>query len=627
MNMPLSVRTIAYAWQWISLRGIGGSLPESQQRRVIIVNRISVVAALAIFPFIFPAINPTSDGPGWVELGCFGGFLLVPVVNHGHNIRLGKFLLLLTINAKVFFSGSLRGFYGGEQLYLIPLAMGLLLLYDLRRERDFWWGMALTVTNLGLLEWTGYQWLQGVPLTAAQSQEIFYVNFWVTLVCTFLLGYYYFLLAERQFQQLEAGSVRLLRLNEKLQAREGSLSEHVAQLQAANQALRQQEADLREAQLQAERSASAKSAFLSLMSHELRTPMNAVMGMSAILAETPLDSDQRDYVETVRHSSQILLGMINNVLEYSQLDRGQENWQPKPLHLLPFIEQVTQPFVRRAQAKGLTLTLERAPELPAALEADPVHLAEMLRQLLDNALKFSPAGTISLRVTATPGSGEEPWAWCFTVADEGLGFDPARRQVLEEPFALQPDDTHRSQMGLGLGLAICQQLAHLGGGFLEIDSQPGQGTRASLHLPLPVPDSSPDVMDDAFNLLPKDLRLLVVEDNRINLKVVLRMLKRIGYEADIAENGQLGVEAVARRAYDLILMDIQMPVMDGFTATREILRQYGDREDRPRIVALTANTSPEDRRKAEEAGMDDFLGKPVTTEELHETLRRWCARL
>ncbi|RMG65398.1 MAG: response regulator [Bacteroidetes bacterium] len=613
-------------WQWLSSRGLHPQLAEEQERRVIIVNRISFVAGLAIFPFIFPAINPTNDGIGWVELSCFGGFWLVPVVNHYGHIRLGKFLLLLTLNVKIFFSGSLRGYYGGEQMFIIPLAIGLLLLYDMRRERDFWLGVVLTLANLLLLEVTNYQWLQADPLDMVANREIFQVNFLVSLLCSFLLGYYYFQLTEKQFGLLSQGSVRLAQLNQVLQHREKSLQEHVDELERANQALLEREVELREAQARAEQSAQAKSAFLTVVSHELRTPMNAVVGMSAALSDTELDLNQRDYLETLQESSHALLGMINNMLEFTQLDHGREQWQAEAFSLMPFLEQLTTPLAQMARRKGLHLLLEIAPDTPTELVADPAHLRQMLFQLLDNAVKFCSAGTtIHLSVRAIPQGEGRPWRWHFVVSDNGPGFDLSQRQQFSEPFSLQIDDTHRAQIGLGLGLTICKRLTELAGGTLDLTSTVGQGTTAHITLFLDVPVQEPTVMNGPTSLLPDTLRLLVVEDNQINLKVVLRMLKRIGLEADTAENGELGVKAVLEQPYDLILMDLQMPVMDGLTATREIRAWYGDREDQPRIVALTANTSAEDRRKAQEAGMDDFLGKPVTTEQLQETLRRWCA--
>jgi signal transduction histidine kinase/CheY-like chemotaxis protein/HPt (histidine-containing phosphotransfer) domain-containing protein len=394
---------------------------------------------------------------------------------------------------------------------------------------------------------------------------------------------------------------------------------------AVHVAIVRQSHDLRQQRDRAEEASHSKSEFLANMSHEIRTPLNAVLGMMSLLRETPLSATQQEYVATARSSGAALLTVINDILDLSKIEAGRLEIESAPFVLRECLDAAMGMLSPKAQSKGLAFTCRVAEGVPAAIESDPARLRQILVNLLDNALKFTPRGEVRLEVEAGP-ERDGLRELRFAVRDTGIGIPADRRERLFKPFSQGDSSMSRLYGGTGLGLVISQRLAERLGGRMWVESEPNLGSAFFFTLrgrPAPgVPVRPPS---GAFNLaelaarLP--LRILLAEDNSINQRVGLLLLERIGYMADVAGNGIEALEALRRQPYDLILMDVQMPVMDGLEATRRIRADFpADRQ--PRIVALTANVLREQREACLAAGMDDFVQKPVTFEDLQEALCR-----
>ncbi len=421
-------------------------------------------------------------------------------------------------------------------------------------------------------------------------------------------------------------------LEERVGERTQQLSEANDQLQRQVAERRQIEAELAEARDAAVRSARMKSQFLANMSHEIRTPMNGVIGMTALLMETPLNEEQRDCVETIRQSGDGLLTIINDILDFSKIEAGRLAFEEADFELAGAVRGVMELLNESARGKALDLNSLVLEGVPDRLRGDVGRLRQVLLNLLSNAVKFTPAGgRVLLRVTREEQT-EQDVTLLFQIIDTGDGLSEDVQRTLFQPFMQADGSMTRRYGGTGLGLAISKQLVGLMNGEIGVESAPGEGSTFwfTVRLALAANPAPAPVPTGAIAKAPAPrfpgVHLLVAEDNAVSLKVLLRQLDKLGCTADQASNGQEAVAAFSRARYDLVLMDCQMPEMDGFEATRAMRKAQKNLPGggHTAIIALTANALSGDRDKCLAAGMDDYLAKPIKAEDLIAMLKKWA---
>ncbi len=405
----------------------------------------------------------------------------------------------------------------------------------------------------------------------------------------------------------------------------------VRQLRAREErgaALERLAARLQEARRDAEAASHTKSAFLANMSHELRTPFQGVLGMIALAEDGPLNDQQAEQLRTARESARHLLALLNDVLDLSTLENGQLKLSPTPTALHTLIADVEALMDGPARTKGIELRVRRDGDVPAHVLADPVRLKQILFNLVGNAIKFTDTGSVLLETHV-----EDDLAWqaalCFTVTDTGVGMDAATVGKLFQRFTQGDDSSSRRFGGTGLGLEISRNLARTMGGDIDVTSTPGHGSSFRLRLPLvrcaPAAEDEGDLATDPAALDTPPLRVLVAEDHPVNRQFLQSLLTRLGHDVTLRENGKLALDTAAQADFDVVLMDLHMPLMDGLTATRAIRALPAPRGGVP-IVALTADAFAETRQRASVAGINDFLAKPVQPTDLQRALARLFGR-
>lgn len=382
--------------------------------------------------------------------------------------------------------------------------------------------------------------------------------------------------------------------------------------------------DLQAAKQAAEAANLGKSQFLANMSHELRTPFNGMLGMLTLLETTPVNTQQNDYIQTAKGSANHLLMLLNDILDVSALDAGKITLKNEPLHLAAILKEVDDLMRPVATSKHIGFSITVLTDIPEWVLADSTRLKQILFNLVNNAIKFTEHGSVNITISKHPRT-DGKIGLAFGVTDTGIGMDDQVLARLFQRFYQVDTGLARKFGGTGLGLEISQTLAHMMGGGIDVQSKPGQGSVFTAHMPFVAcdPPTTKPLVASVRDLTMGGpaLRVLVAEDHPVNRKFVGILLEKMGYTATFCENGQLAVDAARNGTFDLVLMDVHMPVMDGLAATRAI-RELGNAMASVPIIALTADVMNEAKERASAAGVNDFVPKPVQIAQLQDAIRR-----
>lgn len=408
-----------------------------------------------------------------------------------------------------------------------------------------------------------------------------------------------------------------LKVYAQIKEQKEEIESHNTVISQQNQCLAEAYEEMKRLKEIAEEASNTKSKFLALISHEIKTPMSGILGMVNLLRKTHLTDEQAEELESIEVSANILMTMINDILDFSKLQANELQLENIALNLHDELSELTRIINYQAKVKGLQYSFEISPKLPKIVKGDPARLKQIIINLAGNAIKFTEKGSVKIEIEQTAETDHDI-TLRFSVSDTGVGISLEDQKRLFLAFNQKDSSYNRKYYGYGLGLIISKHLCQMMKGDINVESEEGKGS--TFFFTVTLEKSRYKLNDEAFIQAMRkfaSIRILLAEDNLINQKVAVYTLKKFGYEIDVADNGRIAVEKYIKDPYDLVLMDIQMPEMDGIEATK-LIRKY-ERESnnkRSKIIAITANSMKDDKEKCLMAGMDDYISKPFNLEKI-----------
>jgi len=494
-------------------------------------------------------------------------------------------------------------------------------------------GVSASGVSYSSVAWVYYGYVGCVLLPL--MLRLFYIGGEVYYALSAMTGFFLGVMVMAVYRMYRS-SIAELELSYKNEALIDDLTRASSNLESLNDDLKEEiqhgkkiEAELKEARDRAEKMSQAKGEFLANMSHEIRTPMNGVIGTLQLLEDTQLNDEQKEFVETAHKSADALLAILNDILDLSKIEAGKLSFENIAFDLNQIIKDIVILHSLKAEQQGIALLQQIDEELPPRIMGDPTRLRQVIVNLVSNAMKFTRQGEVRIIVEVLDKNDDEV-TLKVTVSDTGIGIPQQAQDTLFNAFTQADGSTTRKYGGTGLGLAIVSQLVEMMDGSLGLDSVEGEGASFWFTASFAYAEEPQQAEADKQQAAePGQLtaKILLAEDNPINQMVAQKMLEKLGLKAEVANNGAEAVKLLAETAYDLVLMDCQMPEKDGFDATREI-RQQDIRalNDEPLpVIAMTANVMSGDRERCLEVGMDDYIGKPVQMDKLEEVLRKWLS--
>ncbi len=572
-----------------------------------VLNSVSFFLAGVSLLFLVAFQLNDSVSITWFFLSETVAFLLIPLLARQGFVKSAKVLLIAYADVGIIILSAVFGGDAMIQAFFIP-AMGLsILLFDQDELRFRNVGIVLSILSYFILDYIIFERIY-------ISEDGFSLVKWSVLTGSFVTTWLIFNTFSQFKEKAESRTLQLLQkeqeLNKELSLKQEKLSNYIARLEKASTELAE--------------STKAKSEFLATMSHEIRTPMNAILGMTHLLKEDNPREDQLESINILDFSGKTLLSLIDDVLDFSKIEAGKVEFEKTEFELNKLVDVIMESFKITAKNRGIGLSANIEEGVPNVLIGDPARLTQILNNLCSNALKFTEEGEVGLTVSALEDQGNSIRLQ-FAISDTGIGISQERLDYIFESFTQASQNTKRLFGGTGLGLSISKQLIELQGGRIYVDSEINKGS--TFFVELSFRKGSPEAEQKSLNsneLAAKSvagLNVLLAEDNVVNQKLMQRFLERWGVDMKIVENGKEAVEAVRTGNFDVILMDLQMPGMDGYEATESIRSLEDSRKRNIPIIALTAAALNEVREKVYASGMSDFVTKPFNPAELVQKLR------
>lgn len=582
-------------------------LEEFQQPGLKIMIRVSIFLMLVCVLFLIPFYFNDSVSLTWFFLSEALAFGLIPVLAKQGYVNTAKVLQILYIDVGIVILSSVFGSEALIQAFFIP-TMGLsILLFDAKNLRYRNVTILFSILSYFVLDYIIFD-------QVYISEDGFSIIRWSILTAAFVTTWLIFNTFSEFKESAENKTIELLQkeieLNKELNINQEKLERYIAELERTR--------------IQLEHSTKAKSEFLATMSHEIRTPMNAIMGMTHLLRKDQPRDDQLEPLNILDFSGKTLLTLIDDVLDFSKIEAGRLEFEKTEFDLERLLGTIIETFKAQASEKNISLKSEIEENIHKVLVGDPARLTQIINNLISNAVKFTEEGYVKLGVNQVQETDSEV-SLQFTVQDTGIGIPENRIETIFESFTQASGSTKRLYGGTGLGLTISKQLTELQGGELRLESEIEKGSTFFVDLTFEKGDLNAlfeNINDDTKPEIEaiKGRRILLAEDNIVNQKVMLRFLERWQIDLTIVENGEEAVEMIKKEDFDLVLMDLQMPVMDGYEATTLIRRLKEDEKREIPIIALTAAALKEVKEEVYACGMNDFVTKPFNPSELQQKI-------